>query len=161
MQRLLSFVATLAVLGSAHVASAQGQVTAQVVSLGRWSGTLRGQTINSAGDQSRYSGSVEILPLPDREGQFRVRITLSTGDRAVSDMEWSISPGRCGTKLQLILPPASMPPLEVRSGGTADVQYEGVINLTPQMSYHVPVFQGGHSQQNMVACANLKFEAPR
>lgn len=159
MQRFLSFVALLAVLGSAHVASAQ--VTAQVVSLGRWSGTLRGQTMGSASDQSHFSGHVEIVPLPDRDGQFMVRITLSTGDRAVADMEWSISPGRCGTKLQLLLPPASMPPLEVRSGGTADMQYEGVINLNTQMSYHVPVFQGGHSQQNMVACANLKFETPR
>jgi hypothetical protein len=159
MKSSLSFAALLAVLGSAHVAGAQ--VSAQVVSLGRWSGTLRGQTMGSAGDQSRFSGHVEIMPLPDRDGQFMVRINLSTGDGAVADMEWSISPGRCGTKLQLILPPASMPPLEVRSGGTADMQYEGVINLNTQMSYHVPVFQGGQSQQNMVACANLKFETPR
>lgn len=161
MQRSLPFVALLAVLGSAHVAGAQGQVTAQVVSIGRWSGTLRGQTMTSAGDQTRFSGTVEVMPLlNERTGEFRVRIRLSAS-AAMGDMEWSISPGRCGYKLQFLLSPSNVPPLEIRSGGSAEVEYEGIINLNTQATYHLPVFQGGHNQQNMVACANLKFEPPR
>lgn len=161
MQRSLPFVALLAVLGSAHVAGAQGQVTAQVVNIGRWSGTLRGQTMSSATDQTRFSGTVEVMPLlNERTGEFRVRIRLSAS-AATGDMEWSISPGRCGYKLQFLLSPSNVPPLEIRSGGSAEVEYEGIINLNTQATYHIPVFQGGHLQQNMVACANLKFEPPR
>jgi len=159
--RLLSSIALLMAAGLAREAAAQGEVTAQVVSIGRWRGTMRGQTISSAGDATRYSGTVEVMPIfGGRDGEVRIRIVLSANSDA-GDLEWSISPGRCGSKFQFLLSPSNVPPLVVRSGGTAELQHEAILSLNTQANYQVPVFRGGHLQQSMVACANLKFEMPR
>lgn len=158
--RVLAFVA-LVILA----ASAQGQ-GAPAVATGRFNGSLRGVLLAGPSDASRISGSADIAALLDRPGVFKVelRISTSSGSSASSAtnlLQWSISPGRCGSRIQMLLAPTELPALEVRTGGNADLTWQGQINLASNGSYQLVVFDKGTNQENIVACTNLKYSEPK
>jgi hypothetical protein len=150
------------------LSAADGQAQAAT---GRFTGSLRGQegargtSMARAGDSSRLSGTIEITPSPSqKEGVFTVKIRLtSTGGMPPTTMlQWTIAPGRCGARLQPLVPPTSVSPLEVRSGGDADAQWEGPVNLTADGSYQLVVFgMSGVREQDVLACGNLKYQKPK
>jgi len=158
--RVLAFLAFVALS-----ATVQGQ-GAPTVATGRYSGSLRGSFMTGASDASRISGNAEISALPERPGVFKVelRVSTSSGSSASSVtnlMQWSISPGRCGSRIQMLLAPTELPALEIRTGGDADLTWQGAINLASNGSYQLVVFDRGTSQENIVACANLKYSEPK
>jgi len=136
------------------------------VATGRFSGSLRGVLLTGPSDASRISGSADIAALADRPGVFKVelRISTSSGSSASSAtnlLQWSISPGRCGSRIQMLLAPTELPALEIRTGGNADLTWQGLINLASNGSYQLVVFDRGTNQENIVACANLKYSEPK
>jgi hypothetical protein len=55
----------------------------------------------------------------------------------------------------------SFPTIEMRSGGTGDVSTEVAMQFSAKGQFQAVIFKGGHLQQNVVACANLKFDERR
>lgn len=157
--------AICAFLAAASAAGAQARTD-----VGSYSGSLRGTqgargtAMMRASDASRLSGTVDIRPSStQKEGFWMVRLRLtSTGGMAATTMlQWMISPGRCGARLQPLVQPTEVSPLEVRSGGDADASWEGPINLAPDGSYQLVVFgMSGVREQDVMACGNLKYAKP-
>lgn len=159
----LRFIAFLAFVALAATVQGQG---APSVATGRFSGSLRGVFLSGPSDASRISGNADISALPERPGVFKVelRVSTSSGSSASSVtnlMQWSVSPGRCGSRVQLLLGPTELPALEIRTGGNAEVTWQGLINLATNGSYQLVIFDKGTSQENIVACANLKYSEPK
>jgi hypothetical protein len=148
----------------AAVTTAGAQVRTDV---GSYSGSLRGTqgargtAMMRASDASRFSGTVEIRPSSTQKLGFytvKIRITSTGGMAATTILQWTIAPGRCGARLQPLVQPAEVSPLEVRSGGDADASWEGPINLAPDGSYQLVVFgMSGVREQDVMACGNLKY----
>ncbi|MDP1890441.1 MAG: hypothetical protein Q8K55_06065 [Gemmatimonadaceae bacterium] len=157
--------AICAFLAAASVAGAQARTD-----VGSYSGSLRGTggargtSMMRASDASRLAGTAEIRPSStQKEGVYtvKVRLTSTGGMSATNTLQWTIAPGRCGARLQPLVPPTEVSPLEVRSGGDADASWEGTINFAPGGSYQLVVFgMGGVREQDVMACANLKYNKP-
>lgn len=158
--RCFALVAFAALATAAH-----GQ-NASALATGRFSGSLRGTSFSGVSDATRYSGSVEIAPMVGRPGLFKVEVRLSSSGgsamvSATNVLQWSISPGRCGSRVQFLVPPPEMPPLELRSGGNAEMIWQGTVNLAANAGYQLVVFDRGLRQEDIVACANLKYSEPK
>jgi hypothetical protein len=154
---LLAFAATTTVVG------AQDQTAAT----GRFSGSLRGTSFGGAVDASKFSGSVEINPTTDGKlGFYKVDVRLSSSGgsptgRMTNMLPWSISPGRCGSRVQFLVQPMEVQPLELRSGGNAELSWSGQLSLSANGSYQFVVYDRGVREQDVVACANLKYTKPK
>lgn len=159
--RLVVVTALLAV--GAPVARAQDAAPP----VGRFSGSFRGVTFQGVSDGSHISGTVDITPSEKgAAGVWKIDIKLSARgaspmSSSTSMMQWSVSPGRCGSRVQFLVPPTELPPLEIRSGGNADAVWEGGIVLAPSGSYQVMIYDKGLREQDEVACANLRFSTPK
>lgn len=168
---MLPSLRTTMVFTVAGLMLSAANVQAQQAAAGRFTGSLRGTqgargtSMGRASDASRLSGTIEVDPsATQKEGVYRVKIRLTStgGMPATTMLQWTISPGRCGARLQPLVPPTSVSPLEVRSGGDADAQWEGAVNLTPDGSYQVVVFgMSGVREQDVMACGNLKYQKPK
>ncbi|HEY3287751.1 MAG TPA: hypothetical protein VGJ96_11605 [Gemmatimonadaceae bacterium] len=141
-------------------------VQAQGADLGNYSGAVRATSFSGGKDASRMSGSVNITPSA-KEGVFKVEIRLSTMGASASSsstgiLQWSISPGRCGSRVQFLVPPGEAPPLEVRSGGNAEMTWEGRMPLVAsEGNYQLMIYDRGFREQDIVGCANLKYNKPK
>ena len=157
MPRHLAFAALIAALGAARAALAQEQ--APQVEMGFWNGSFRNVQMGGSG---RYSGTAKISPLPGKPANYRrVELRLSTPGGS-SLLEWSASPGRCGSIIQPVKRPGELPSLETRSAGSAELTFEGALfDFKGDSAYQLMVFKDGAKEQNMVACANLKYAVPR
>ncbi len=156
----------IAALFAVHAAGAQ-----ELAVVGSFSGSLRGTQgargtpMGRASDASRFSGTVEASPTSTQKaGSFavKIRITSTGGMPATTILQWTIAPGRCGARLQPLVQPTEVSPLEVRSGGDAEAMWSGPINLAPDGSYQMVVFgMGGVREQDVIACGNLKYNKPK
>jgi len=170
---LVSLIAVQAVLAQDPVDAA-----AQAV-VGKWTGSFRPGTMtgsiggtltnvpmgtivsstNTTGAPGRYSGTVAISPsLDDTPGKYRIEVRVSSNFNSSETLEWGVSSGRCGSKLIMLAASNLLPPIEMRSGGTGEVNEVTSLPLTSKGAFHVVLFKGGHLQQDVVACANLKFD---
>jgi len=169
IHRSFAFVTLVAAAGMLQTAGAQGQneqsATAPKPALGRFSGSLRAVTSRQVTDWSRFSGTVEIAPAPEKApGIYRVTIRLSTimSSGAMNIMQWSVAPGRCGTMFNALVPAADLPPLNQRPGGDAEIIWDGPLPITDKGSYQSAIFiGGGNTQGDIIGCATLRYEAPK
>jgi hypothetical protein len=158
-----SFVALLALTAITTVASAQDKTAAT----GRFSGSLRGASFGGAVDATKFSGSVDISPTTDGKlGVYKVVVRLSSsGGSATGRMSnmlpWTISPGRCGSRVQFLVQPMEVQPLELGSGGNAELSWSGQLPLSANGSYQFVVYDNGVREQDVVACGNLKYTKPK
>lgn len=159
-----SLIALIALAATATVADAQEDRTAAT---GRFSGSLRGMTFGGAVDATKFSGSVEINPTEDGKAGFYkldVRLSSSGGSqtgRMTNMLPWTISPGRCGARVQPLVQPMEVPPLELRAGGNAELTWSGRLALAANGSYQFVVYDKGVREQDVVACGNLKYIKPK
>lgn len=169
--RSFAAVAVLALLFDAQAAVAQDSTARAMPELiGSWSGSFRPGTMSGSmsrgsagsGAPGRYSGSVDIIPSQTgAPGSYRFNVVVSSNVNNPETLEWGISNGRCGSKLIMLVGSNSFPTIEMRSGGTGDVSAEVAMQFTAKGTFQAVLFKGGHLQQNIVACANLKFEDRR
>jgi hypothetical protein len=158
-------IAICAFFAVASVAGAQARTD-----VGSYSGSLRGTegargtAMMRASDASRLSGTIDIRPSSTQKEGFwtvKLRLTSTGGMAATTTLQWLISPGRCGSRLQPLVQPTEVSPLEVRSGGDADASWDGPINLAPDGNYQLVVFgMSGVREQDVMACGNLKYAKP-
>lgn len=166
---LAALGATLgATLGAAHVASAQEQAPPSAKP-GRWTGSFSSAMVrvpsavqSSAGGSWRYSGPAKITAIPDEKpGTYKVEFRVSAPS-GVSLLQWGIARGRCGSVLDLLVSPGKLPALDLRSGGTATLDFEGVlVEFKLDGKYHALIFRDGSGPDNVVACADLRYEVPK
>lgn len=137
---------------------------AELPMLGRWTGTIRSLISTSdmrnatGGEPGRITGNVELQPVHESGMDlFQVLIRVSSS-HAGESLEWGISMGRCGSKLIMIENANQLPPIETRAGGDGEMRHTAAFNLDARHTYQLGLFRNGHSQQNMVACANLKYD---
>ena len=165
MPRALAFAALIAALGAAQVASAQEQ-TPPSAKPGRWTGSfssamvrVQSQVQSFSGGPSKYSGIAKITPVPGKQPltqKVEIRVSSPSG---VSLLQWGVARGRCGSVLDLLVPPGKLPALDVRAGGTATLDFEGVlVDFKLDGKYHVLIFLDGSGPQNVVSCADLRYE---
>jgi hypothetical protein len=134
--------------------------------VGSYSGALRATSFAGGKDASKMSGTVNVTPHAVTRGVFKVEIRLSTmGSSPTASstglLQWSISPGRCGSRVQFLVPPSEVTPLEVRSGGNAELIWEGRIPLAGDGSYQLMIYDRGFREQDIVGCANLRYNRPK
>src|SRR5512140_536620 len=160
--RMTLAAALVCCFAAAPVVSAQDQAA-----MGTFNGSLRGTSLTGSSDATRFSGSVDIKPSSNgKAGNFNVAIRVSAGgwDSHASStgmLMWSISPGRCGSRIQYLVQPSEMPQVEMRTGGNGELTWDGPVNLAAGSSYQLVIYDNGMAQQNIVACANLKYSAPK
>lgn len=154
----------LAALLAAPTAGAQSQVaSAELPMLGRWTGQFRSilmtqDSRNSGGYVGRITGTVDMQPFRESGiDQYEVVILLSTSSPG-DELEWGVSMGRCGSKLIMVENANQLPGFVTRNGGEGEVRHAVALNLNAQASYQVGIFRNGHAQQNMIACANIKYD---
>ncbi|MFA6167176.1 MAG: hypothetical protein WC700_11215 [Gemmatimonadaceae bacterium] len=164
--RSASTALVLAALLAAPTAGAQSQVeTAELPMLGNWTGVFRNiqqtqETRNGAGVViGRISGTVDLQPYRESGMDlYQVVILLSTNTPG-QDLEWGVSMGRCGSKLIMLEHANQLPGFVTRSGGEGEIRHSVPLNMNAQATYQVGIFRNGHAQQNMIACANLKYDS--
>jgi len=165
LPRVTSLVVLAACIAAAPVVGAQ-ESTQPSIAIGRFSGSLRGTSFGGAVDATKFSGSVEINPATDgRAGSYKVEVRLSSSGgsltgRMTNMLPWSISPGRCGSRVQFLVQPMEVPPLELRSGGNAELTWSGQMPLAANGSYQFVIYDKGVREQDVVACGNLKYVKP-
>jgi hypothetical protein len=131
--------------------------------LGGWTGQFRSiqmtqDSRNAGGDVGRITGSVRMQPFRESGlDLYDVLIQISTSQPG-QELEWGVSMGRCGSKLIMIEHANQLPGFDTRNGGEGEVRHKLQLNLNAQASYQVGLFRNGHAQQNMIACANLKYD---
>jgi len=166
--------AVLAVLIGAQAALAQDPAKGEPELIGSWSGSFRpgtmvgnisgttSGTLSGTGATGRYTGSIDIIPSESgAPGTYRFSLNLSSNINNSETLEWGISNGRCGSKLIMLVGSNSFPNIEMRSGGTGDASAEVAMQFSAKGQFQAVIFKGGHQQQNVVACANLKFSDRR
>lgn len=155
----------LAALLAAPTAGAQtAQETPALPMMGNWTGVFRNiqqtqDNRNAAGlVVGRISGTVDLQPYRESGMDlYQVVIMLSTNTPG-QDLEWGVSMGRCGSKLIMLEHANQLPGFVTRSGGEGEVRHSVALNMNAQATYQVGIFRNGHAQQNMIACANLKYD---
>lgn len=156
---LVALLALTATTTTTTVAGAQDQTAAT----GRFSGSLRGTNFGGAVDATKFSGSVDIGPADgDKAGVYKVVVRLSSSGGSASGrmsnmLPWTISPGRCGSRVQFLVQPMEVAPLELRSGGNAELSWSGPLPLAANGSFQFVVYDRGVREQDVVACGNLKY----
>jgi hypothetical protein len=63
--------------------------------------------------------------------------------------------------VQFLVPPAETTPLEIRSGGDAEVIWEGRLPLTGEANYQLMLYDRGFREQDIVGCASLRYNRPK
>lgn len=158
--RLTAAATAFAVFFAPHVAFAQH---AEQAMLGRWTGTFRTtqftqSSLNASGNPGTINGDVTLQPT--NEGGidlYIVNIKISMNIQGQS-LEWGVSMGRCGSKLIMLETAGIVPTIETRSGGEGELRHTMRLDMDAKHTYQLVLFRNGHLQQNVVACANLKYD---
>jgi hypothetical protein len=158
-------LACVAFVGCAS--SSSQRVTSDEPSEQRWVGNMQ-PTQQRTGEltvttQNRASGTVTIgMPVGIGTMQ-RVRVTLSVAvpQLATNQVRWAVLPNRCGSGDLPLIGFEQFPLLDIGSNGRAELQAELPLELVPNSSYHVNIYNGGQQLENVFTCGNLKFESRR
>ena len=130
------------------------------IPVGRWNANIRPMLAPSSGIGSatmRMYGSVTVTAnRAGNPGSWVVEIRL-TSDRPSETLLWAIAPGRCQSGAVAQIQANQLPPLEVTANGTAEISTAANLILSPGDSYHLDIFRNGQQQENVVACATLKY----
>ena len=136
---------------------------AEQAMLGRWTGTFRStQTTQSSLSGGGIIGTIngDVTLQPTNEGGidlYVVSIKISMNYQQES-LEWGVSMGRCGSKLIMLETTGTVPTIDSRSGGDGELRHTMRLDMDAKHTYQLVLFRNGHLQQNVVACANLKYD---
>jgi len=136
---------------------------AEQAMLGRWTGTFRTvqftqSSLNEAGHPGNISGDVTLQPTNEGGIDLYVVHMKISMNRQGENLEWGVSMGRCGSKLIMLETPGTVPTIDSRSGGDGELRHTMRLDMDAKHTYQLVLFRNGHLQQNVVACANLKYD---
>jgi hypothetical protein len=152
------------ILITAALSLAPSLVMAQDAPKGTWTASIRpslSMSGNIGSSTKRMYGSIKIVPSKSGQvGTWDIDLHL-TNDRPSETLMWTISPGRCGSGAYPLALPNELPFLEVSANSTADLTANVKLVLAADGSYHLDIYRGGNQQDNVIACALLKYNAPK
>ena len=166
MRTRRSVVAALVVAGCLLAPTARAQdpnVNPELPMLGRWTGQFRSiqstaTSREAGGNPGRITGTVDFQPMRE-SGMDLYEVSIKISSTTPNDeLEWGVSMGRCGSKLIPVEHANQLPRFDTRTGGDGEIRHRMPMTLNAQSSYQVGLFRNGHAQQNMIACANLKYD---
>lgn len=103
--------------------------------------------------QNKTTGSVFISQAG--QDRIRIRLTVSTSFHDNSPLSWAIIPGRCGSNMMPIAPVERFPVIDVSSNGRGEVDRVLPLTMPASGQFHVNVYRGGTSLENVLTCGNL------
>ncbi len=156
----LACVATASVTACATATTPA--TTSNAPSGGRFTGSLQPTQQRTGAlavtGQVKAFGSVTIAPTQGGNLE-RMRVSLVvTVPGANTSLRWAVLPQRCGSGDLPIIGFDQFPLMDVSSTGRAQVEADLPLPLLPNSAYHVNVYSGGQQLDNVVTCANLKYE---
>lgn len=169
MRLLTALSLSVAALGAAACASAgaSGSPATSAADPGvpTWSGNLQPTQQRTGGlavtGQNKVFGTVNISPSDSRVERMRVRLTIGAPVQAATSFRWAVLPDRCGTGQLPLLGFEQFPLIDVGANGRGQIETDLPLVLTGGASYHVNVYSSGQQLDNVLTCANLKFEPAR
>ena len=129
----------------------------------RWTGNLqptqqRSGTLAVTG-QNRAFGSVQITNRNEGGLQrMHVALTVAVPTESSSSLRWAVLPERCGSGDLPLIGFEQFPLIELGTNGRGQVEADLPLVLAQNSAYHVNVYKGGQQLDNVITCANLKFE---
>lgn len=128
-----------------------------------WSGNLQptqqrtGQLVVTS--QTRAFGNVKIRPVEiGNFSRLHVSIVVGLPVTTSTSVRWAILPERCGSGDLPLIGFEQFPLMEVSNNGRGQLDTDLPITLTAGGTYHVNVYYGGQQLDNVVTCANLKYD---
>lgn len=90
---------------------------------------------------------------------MRVALVVAVPTNAATQLRWALLPGRCGSGSLPLIGFDQFPLLEVSTSGRAELETDLPLSLTVNGSYHINAYVGGSQLDNVVTCANLRYQA--
>ena len=129
----------------------------------QWTGSLQPTQQRTGGlavtGQNKAFGSVKITTAAGPLPRMRVAITVAVPTSAPTSLRWAVLPERCGTGDLPLLGFEQFPLLDVSVNGRGQIETDLPLVLSPNSAYHVNIYAGGQQLDNVVTCANLKYQA--
>jgi len=126
-----------------------------------WSGNLQPTQQRTGGlavtGQTKAFGQVAISSAPGRLQRMHVKLTVSLPSQGAASYRWAVLPDRCGAGSLPLIGFDQFPLIDVSTNGRGEVNADLPLELTPNGTYHVNVYDGGQQLDNVVTCANLRF----
>lgn len=156
---VLAFLACASASGSAGA----GTGTPSAAGVPTWSGSLQPTQQRTGGlavtGQSKAHGNVSITPAAGQLQRMHVVLTVTLPTNNAATYRWAVLPGRCGTGPLPLIGFEQFPVIDVGANGRGQIEIELPLELAAESSYHVNVYRGGQQLDNVVTCANLRYEA--
>jgi hypothetical protein len=129
-----------------------------------WSGNLQPTQQRSGAlvvtSQNRAFGTVTMSEVQLAGlSRMRVALTVTVPPNVGSSLRWAVLPDRCGSGDLPLIGFQQFPLIEVGTNGRGQVTADLPLELQPTGAYHVNVYSGGQQLDNVVTCANLRFES--
>lgn len=129
----------------------------------RWTGNFQPTQQRTGGlqvtGQNRAFGTVSIRRADGRLERMRVALVVAVPTNAATQLRWALLPGRCGSGSLPLIGFDQFPLLEVSTSGRAELETDLPLSLTVNGSYHINAYVGGSQLDNVVTCANLRYQA--
>lgn len=130
-----------------------------------WVGSLQPTQQRAGGlvvtGQTRAFGAVRITPAEGRLRRMHVHLVVALPVTSNTQYRWAVLPDRCGTGQLPLIGYEQFPLIDLSTNGRGELDVDLPLELEANSSYHVNVYSGGQQLDNVVTCANLKFEPPR
>jgi hypothetical protein len=109
--------------------------------------------------QNRAFGNVSIgVTQGGNLDRMRVNLSVAVPTSAGNSLRWAVLPERCGSGELPLIGFDQFPLIDVTTSGRGQVTADLPLVMAPASSYHVNVYSGSPSLENVVTCANLKFD---
>ena len=162
--RLRNLLVTCAgVLGAVSCASGpRPTVDSDALPESRWIGSLQptqqrsGALVVTA--KNHAFGSVAIVPLRGNTERMRLTLNVSVPSTTSTGLRWAVVPDRCGNGDLPLIGVDEFPLIEIGTDGRGSAQVDLPLQMAPNNGYHVNVYDGAALLENVVTCANLKYE---
>jgi hypothetical protein len=127
-----------------------------------WTGALQPTQQRTGGlavtGQNKAFGSVKISPAAGPLPRMRVALAVGVPTTSSTSLRWAVLPERCGSGDLPLIGFEQFPLIDVNVNGRGQIEADLPLVMSPNSAYHVNVYFGGQQLDNVVTCANLKFQ---
>jgi len=128
-----------------------------------WSGPLQPTQQRTGGlnvtGQIKAFGNVTISASEGSLQRQHVYLTVAVPTTLSQQLRWAVLSGRCGNGDLALIGYDAFPLIDISSNGRGQVEADLPLNLDAEGSYHVNVYNGGQQLENVLTCANLKYNS--
>ena len=128
-----------------------------------WSGSLQPTQQRSGAltvtGQTRAFGTVRLFPAEGTNYQrMHVALTVGLPISSSASVRWAVLPNRCGSGDLPLIGFEQFPLIEISNNGRGQIETDLPLDLTAGGAYHVNIYTGGQGLENVVTCANLRYD---